>query len=221
MGSAPEEEAEQFLLPGKESRHLVTLRKGFWLAETTVTQALWQAVMDSKPSVFQGKSLPVERVSWQDAQFFVQRLNALVRGLQARLPTEAEWEYACRAGTNTPFFFGEDICAEQVNYNAQHPYKSKKQGLYRRRTVAVKALPCNAWGLYAMHGNVWEWCQDGWQEDLLTEAVIDPYSPHNLTGLQVVRGGSWVCDAFSVRSAFRDRYFADYKGGSIGFRLAV
>ncbi len=220
MGSTPEE-TDHFLLPGKESRHPVTLSTGFWLAETTVTQEFWQTVMHAHPSAFQGKDLPVERVSWHEVHLFMQRLNSFIPGLSIRLPTEAEWEYACRAGTHSPFFFGEDIRAEQVNYNARYPYKSKEQGLYRRRTVAEKTLPCNAWGLYALHGNVWEWCQDGWQEDLLTQAALDPVHPLHPDGLQVIRGGSWVCDAFSVRSAFRDRSYAEYKGGSIGFRLAV
>jgi sulfatase modifying factor 1 len=205
---APEEETEGYFLPSKEPQHEVRLPQGFWLAETVVTQELWQMVMKSNPSGFSGPQHPVERVSWLDAQHFLQRLNALIIGLTARLPTEAEWEYACRAGTTTPFSFGEEITPEQVNYN---PNDEEGKKLYRRQTVPVKSLPANAWGLYEMHGNVWEWCQDAWQDTLEQERG----------DLRVVRGGSWVCGAGYVRSACRDRYYDDYTSGSIGFRLAI
>jgi sulfatase modifying factor 1 len=213
---APPAESEGYFLPGKETPHEVTLTKGFWLAETAVTQELWQAAMRSNPSGFSGLLLPVERVSWFDVQQFLRQLNGLIPGLTARLPTEAEWEYACRAGNKTPFSFGEEITTEQVNYNAAE----EEGGLCRHRTVKVKSLPANAWGLYEMHGNIWEWCHDLWQEDLGTEAVIDPGGAKN-GELRVVKGGSWACAAGYVRSASRDRHYENYSGGSVGFRLVV
>ncbi len=213
---APQEESDGYFLPGKESQHEVTLSAGFWLAETAVPQVLWQAVMKSNPSGFGGPQHPVERVSWLDAQQFLRRLNNLIPNLRARLPTEAEWEYACRAGSSGPFSFGEEITPEQVNYNA-----AEEEGRHcRRRTVAVRSLPANPWGLYEMHGNLWEWGHDSWQDDLGTEPVADPQGAA-AGELRVVKGGSWACAAGYVRSATRDRHYADYSGGSIGFRLAV
>ncbi|CAK8710885.1 Serine/threonine-protein kinase pkn1 [Candidatus Electronema halotolerans] len=214
---APDEETAGLHLPGRETLHEVRLSKGFWLAETTVTQELWQAVMHSNPSGFSRPQQPVERVSWEDAQLFFQRLNAMLPKLQARLPFEAEWECACRAGSRTAFSFGEQIRPEQVNFNTS---LDGWEELYRRRTVPVRSLPANAWGLYEMHGNVWEWCQDWWQENLGAAAAAKPQGPEQCD-LRPVRGGSWVCDAASVRSASRDRYPADYRGASIGFRIAV
>ncbi|MGR0481492.1 MAG: formylglycine-generating enzyme family protein [Candidatus Electronema sp. V4] len=216
MGS-PEAESEGYFLPGKETRHEVRLSKGFWLADTAVTQELWQAVMQANPSGFSRPQHPVERVSWDMAQQFLRRLNALIPGLNARLPTEAEWECACRAGSGGPFSFGEAITPEQVNYN---PSEEIGEKLCRRRTVPVKSLPANAWGLHEMHGNIWEWCQDWWQEDLGGEAVLDPQGAAAGV-LRVVKGGSWVCGAGYVRAASRDRCCPDYSGGSTGLRLAV
>ena len=115
----------------------------------------------------------MERVSWNDVQGFLARINELVPGLDLVLPTEAEWEYACRAGTETPFSFGETITPEQVNYNGDYPYAGGKKGLYRQETVPVASLPANPWGLYEMHGNVWEWCADG-QRSYTADAVTDP-----------------------------------------------
>ncbi|MER2603391.1 MAG: formylglycine-generating enzyme family protein, partial [Candidatus Competibacter phosphatis] len=159
MGS-PEDEPERSSDEGP--RHWVTLSRGFWLADSACTQALWQAVMGSNPSAFkENAQRPVEQVSWNDVQGFLRRLEALLPGCRADLPTEAEWEYACRAGAETPFSFGEQITPEQVNYNGEHPYAGGKKGLYRQQTVPVKSLPPNAWGLYEMHGNVDEWCADG------------------------------------------------------------
>ena len=160
MGS-PEDEPERV---DNERRHEVVLTHGFWLAETACTQALWEAVMGKNPSRFKGPERPVENVSWDDVQGFIARLNERVPGLELRLPTEAEWEYACRAGTQTPFWFGDNITPEQANYDGNYPYAGGKKGLYREQTVEVKALPANGWGLYQMHGNVWEWCADWFGE---------------------------------------------------------
>lgn len=214
---APVEEHEGCFLPGTETRHEVRLSKGFWLAETAVTQELWQAVMRSQPSGFLGSQHPVERVSWLLAQDFLQQLNVRIPGLTTRLPTEAEWECACRAGSSGPFSFGETISPEQVNYNPNDEIGGKH---YRRRTVPVKSLPANAWGLYEMHGNIWEWCSDRWQEDLGHDPLLDPQGAA-AGELRVIKGGSWVCGAGYVRAAVRDRCCPDYSGGSIGLRLAV
>ncbi|MDD5395259.1 MAG: formylglycine-generating enzyme family protein [Thiothrix sp.] len=222
MGS-PESEAERY---GDEVQHQVTLTQGFWLADTTVTQAQWQAVMGNNPSRFSDNpNNPVEQVSWNDIQDFLQKLNALIPSLQAKLPTEAQWEYACRAGTTTPFSFGDNITPEQVNYEGNYPYAGGKKGLYREKTVPVKSLPANPWGLFEMHGNVWEWCQDVWQEKLPASPVTDPegVAGGDKAGVErVVRGGSWGDFGGSCRSAYRFRYEPDGRSDSGGgFRLIL
>ncbi|WP_417915276.1 formylglycine-generating enzyme family protein [Candidatus Electronema sp. JM] len=217
MGSPPNEPEREAW--GKETQHEVTLSNGFWLADTTVSQELWQFVMRSNPSRFLGRELPVDSVSWEDAQLFLQRLNAMVPGLAARLPTEAEWEYACRAGTTTPFAFGSQISSEQVNCNASCPYRGSAKGLFRRQTIAVGSLPANAWGLHEMHGNLWEWCQDWWQEDLGGDAVLDPHGPQQ-GEFRAVRGGSWFLSGRAVRSAVRGRFAPNFRNDRLGFRIA-
>ena len=201
-----------------ETQRQVTLTRGFWLGDTACTQAMWQAVMGENPSHFQGAQRPVERVSWNDAQAFIARLNDIVPGGGFRLPTEAEWEYACRAGTTTPFWFGDQITPEQVNYRGDYPYAGGAQGLYRRETVNVQSLPGNDWGLHEMHGNIWEWCAD-WYSAYHDSAVIDPAGPD--TGEdRVLRGGSWFGLGGDARSAQR---LADRPGDrvrAIGFRVA-
>ncbi len=217
MGS-PVDEPEREIW-GKETRHQVRLRKGFWLADTAVTQELWQVVMQENPATFQGSDHPVDRVSWEDVQLFLQRLNVLLPGLNARLPTEAEWEYACRAGSTDAFAFGKNITPEQVNYNGQFSCSSGAKGLFRRCTVPVRSLPANDWGLYEMHGNLWEWCQDWWLDDLETDAVLDPKGPDE-GEFKAVRGGSWVLGGKGVRSAVRGKFAPDFRSDRIGFRLA-
>jgi len=215
MGS-PENEPGRY---DDETLHKVTLSHGFWLADTTVTQELWQAVMGENPSGFKGEKRPVEQVSWQDARLFIEKLNKLVPGLDARLPWEAEWEYACRAGTTTPFSFGDMLTSEQVNFDGNYPYNNGPKSNYRGETVEVKSLPPNPWGLYEMHGNVLEWCQDWRQKDLGSAPVTDPHGPKEGED-RVLRGGSWVNNGGNVRSAIRRRYPPGLRSGSIGFRLA-
>jgi len=216
MGS-PETEIDRF---ADETQHEVTLTQGFWLADTACTQALWQEVMGENPSHFKGNPNNwVENVSWEDTQHFIARLNQLFPDLAARLPTEAEWEYACRAGTTTPFSFGDNITPEQVNYDGNRPYADGKKGVYREKTVPVKSLPANPWGLYEMHGNVWEWCQD-WFSQYPNKPVIDP------TGVEtgdnrVLRGGFWNDGGRGIRSAVRVGNRPGYRDGDIGFRLAL
>ena len=198
----------------------VTLTQGFWLADSACTQALWTAVMGVNPSHFQDDpNLPVENVSWLDVQQFIEKLNTLFPDLHANLPTEAQWEYACRAGTQTPFSFGENITPEQANYDGNYPYAGGEKGLYRERTVPVKSLPPNPWGLFEMHGNVWEWCADWYAEEYPKQAITNPLGPDQGT-YRVLRGGSWLNLGRSPRSAFRSRDEPDYRHDGIGFRLA-
>ncbi len=203
-----------------ETQHIVTLTQGFWLADSACTQALWQAAMGSNPAYFQDlPDHPVEQVSWNDVQQFIQAINTQFPDLQARLPTEAEWEYACRAGTTTPFSFGDNITPEQVNYDGNFPYAGAEKGKYREKTVPVKSLPPNAWGLYEMHGNVWEWCAD-WYGDYPVDAVTDPSG--RVTGYnRVLRGGAWIGDARRARSASRIWVGPGIRYFYIGFRLAL
>jgi formylglycine-generating enzyme required for sulfatase activity len=219
MGS-PDDEPDRF---PDETLHHVTLTQGFWLADTVVTQAFWQAVMGDNPSRFKDNpDNPVEQVSWQDAQAFINKLNGLFPHLQAHLPSEAQWEYACRAGTTTAFSFGANITAEQVNYDGTRPYTDGVKGIYRKKTIPVKSLPPNPWGLYEMHGNVWEWCTDVWQDAMTAESVLDPLPTEgDADALRVAHGGSWGNDGRYVRSAIRGRNRPDYRISSIGFRLSL
>lgn len=206
------------------AQRTVTL-SGFWLADTAVRQALWLAVMGGdNPSYFQDDlNNPMERVSWLDAQRFIESLNGNVADLFAQLPSEAQWEYACRAGTKTAFSFDDNITPDQVNYDGNYPYAGGKKGLYREKTVAVKALPANPWGLYEMHGNVWEWCQDVWQTDLGTVAEVDPLTEvdGDVGGDRVLRGGSWGSAGGNVCSFIRYHHRSDFHSSIIGFRLAL
>ncbi|MCI0734633.1 MAG: formylglycine-generating enzyme family protein [Methylococcaceae bacterium] len=214
MGS-PEDEPER---RDGETPHEVLLTRGFWLADSACTQALWEAVMGNTPIMFKGPDRPVENVSWDEAQALIMKINAGRPGLTLRMPSEAEWEYACRAGTITPFWFGDNIRPEQVNYNGGYPYAGAEKGQYRGQTLAVKSLPCNGWGLYEMHGNVWEWCQDCYGE-YNADAMVDPASPLE-GGARVLRGGSWSGYAGWTRSAYRVGIELGYRDSLTGFRLA-
>jgi formylglycine-generating enzyme required for sulfatase activity len=201
-----------------ETLHEVILTRGFWLADTACTQALWQAVMGKNPVEFKGGRRPVEKVSWEDCLTFIEKINRKKPDLHLRFPSEAEWEYACRAGTGTPFWFGDNITPDQVNYNGNYPYAEGEKGEYRGRTVEVKSLPCNEWGLYQMHGNVWEWCAD-WYGDYPEGPVIDPTGPDSGES-RVLRGGSWVYYGRHARSAYRDGSDPSGRWHLIGLRLA-
>jgi Uncharacterized conserved protein len=217
MGS-PENELERESNGADETQHEVTLTKGFWLADTVVTQSLWEAVMGENPSRFKGKNCPVENVSWDDAQAFISKMNWMKEELRLCLPTEAQWEYACRAGTSTPFCFGGQIKSEIVNYDGNYPYHNGKKSESRKRTVEVGSLSPNDWGLYEMHGNVREWCHD-WFGQYLAKPIIDPKGAD--TGiLRVLRGGSWILDGGRSRSACRGDVDPVRRYDSVGFRLA-
>lgn len=204
-----------------EILHPVQLTNGFWLADTACTQALWQVVMGSNPAYFQDDiNNPVEKVSWDDVQEFIQVLNKSISGLTALLPTEAQWEYACRAGTATPFSFGDNITPLLVNYDSNYSYNTNKKGLRRQKALPVKSLPANSWGLYEMHGNVLEWCQDRLGE-YPTELIIDPQNLTTGSVRRVLRGGSWNSGGRVARSAHREAFTSVYRRSHVGFRIAI
>ena len=236
MGS---DEAERALLrdegwerwaKNESPRHRVRLSEGFWLADTACTQALWLVVVGgTNPSDFSSDpELPVEQVSFDDVQGFLQRLQrAHTEGRQADLPTESQWEFACRAGNDTAYAFGETVSPHQVNYNGDHPYGDAAKGLNRIHTVRVKALPPNRWGLYQMHGNVWEWCDDALRNYADT-AVADGFAldPAGLLDLgptahRALRGGSWISRAGGVRAAYRRDSSRGAHRRTMGFRFAL
>ncbi len=211
MGS-PKNETKRY---DDELLHEVVLSRAFWLAETACTQALWEAVMGKKPSHFKGPERPVENISWKEVQVFLKKLGT---DCDMRLPSEAEWEFACRAGTQTPFSFGHVLDWRQVNFNANFPYDDQAKGEFRGETVGVKELPANAWGLYQMHGNIWEWCAD-FLGNYPAGTSVDPGGPG--TGAErVLRGGSWDLYGRDVRAAYRFAFEPGLRFQDFGFRLA-
>jgi formylglycine-generating enzyme required for sulfatase activity len=187
--------------------HLVRLTRGFWLFDTPCTQALWQAVMGGNPSHFKGAERPVENVSWQDCQQFMAKVNEQLPGLRLQLPTEAQWEYACRARMTTARY-EDDLDAiawyDKNSGGETHPVKQKR---------------ANAWGLYDMLGNVWEWCHDGLRE-YSPANVIDPLGPTDAVAYRARRGGYWDDAARYVRAAYRHGFHPDDRFDGIGFRCA-
>jgi formylglycine-generating enzyme required for sulfatase activity len=190
----------------------VRISRGFWLAKTECTQGQWQAVMGSSPSHFKGEELPVESVSWEEVQGFLSELNGqgvLPPEWKWALPTEAQWEYACRAGTMTVFSFGDSLGSRQANFHG---------GFLDETTADVGSHAANAWGLHDMHGNVFEWCADFYIEEY--EGGVDPTGP--ATGrLRVIRGGSWESQAASCRPANRSNRWSDGRFNNLGFRPAL
>ncbi|MCC6697178.1 MAG: formylglycine-generating enzyme family protein [Candidatus Hydrogenedentes bacterium] len=212
MGSPAGEEGRN----EDEQQHQVTLTQGFWLGKYEVNQAQWQGVMGKNPSNFKGSTLPVETVGWNDCHVFIRKLNQKGGGT-FRLPTEAEWEYACRAGTTTPFHLGNTISVDQANYDGNYTYGNGSKGVYREKTVEVGSFAANAWGLHDMHGNVWEWCQD-WYEDYPRGAVTDPTGPAS-GQYRVLRGGSWAYAPVRCRAAYRGHLTPVNRRSGLGFRL--
>jgi formylglycine-generating enzyme required for sulfatase activity len=241
MGS-PEDEPGRY---DNEKLHEVTLTRGFYMQTTAVTVGQWRQFVketgykseaetgdgaytwtESKwkkkkeiywdnPGFEQTDEHPVTCVSWNDAQKFIKWLNTKGQG-SYRLPTEAEWEYACRAGTTTPFAFGKCLSTDEANYNGNYPLEGCSPGEYRGKTIPVGSLKANAWGLYDMHGNVWEWVQD-WYGDY-KDSLPDPTGPESGSD-RVIRGGGWLSVARICRSASRDRNSPDGRYGNFGFRL--
>ena len=220
MGSPPDEPERS---DDESPQHRVRFVQGFWLAETACTQALWQAVMGENPSRFKGEENPVERVSWNDVKQFIERIDTQYPELELRLPSESEWEYACRAGTDTPFWFGSELTTDKANYNGDFPYVGGAKEEYREKTLPARYFKPNPWGLYQMHGNVWEWCEDAWHDNY---AGAPEDGQPRLTGEDqewaVLRGGSWFYHGRSLRSASRLRAPRDDAGILVnsGFRLA-
>jgi formylglycine-generating enzyme required for sulfatase activity len=228
--------------------HRVTLGE-FLLAQTPITQTQWRAVAQwqrleqedrelwpvsldpdpvtklKDPEPFQAEQRPVVNVSWHDAMAFCQRLR-LRTGKNYTLPSEAQWEYACRAGTTTPFHWGATISTELANYDGRGVYGDGDKGEYRRRRVDVASYPANPWGLHDMHGNVWEWCADNWHDNYIEalkdgRAWIDEEAKENDEKIKIrlLRGGSWGSPPAFCRSAARLERQQDARSNSIGFRI--
>jgi formylglycine-generating enzyme required for sulfatase activity len=221
MGSP---DAEQGRSSDEGPQHRVRLRE-FWMGQTPITQAQWRAVMGTNPSEFKDQldsdQRPVERVNWREAMAFCRQL-ADRTGRDYTLPSEAQWEYACRAGTTSPFAFGGTITPELANYDGNYTYAGSPKGVYCEQTTAVGAFPANAWGLQDMHGNVWEWCLDHWHGSYASppgdgSAWVDSEDKNNAKRL--LRGGSWDYVPGSCRSAYRSRSRPDYANNDVGFRV--
>ncbi|MDR0380257.1 MAG: formylglycine-generating enzyme family protein [Candidatus Accumulibacter sp.] len=194
-----------------ETPHRVRISKPFYLGRYEVTQAQWEDVMGSNPSKFRGGSNPVERVSWNDVQAFIQRLNQREGHNHYRLPTEAEWEYAARAGTTTRYSFGDDV--NSLDRHAWYEDNSDD------RPHPVGQKEPNPWGLYDMHGNVWEWVQDWYGRKYYAQSSANDPRGLSRGASRVLRGGCWSRDAKYLRSAYRGSLSPDFRGGSGGFRL--
>jgi formylglycine-generating enzyme required for sulfatase activity len=217
MGS-PETEKSRFASEGPQ--HKVRITEAFYMGTTEVTQRQWKAVMGNNPSKFQGDDLPVADVSWKDCQEFLKKLSTKERKTY-RLPTEAEWEYACRAGSTMPFAFGETISAGQANYNGHYVYGNGKDGENREEPTPVASFIRNAWGLHDMHGNVWEWCEDWYDENYYRiSPASDPTGPAQGTS-RVGRGGSWYLPPSVCRSASRGWITPYVRDHFVGFRVVL
>jgi formylglycine-generating enzyme required for sulfatase activity len=224
MGS-PEDEKGRSNHEGPQ--HPVTVLS-FCMGKYPVTQAQWQQVMGNNPANFKGEDRPVENVSWEDAVAFCGRLNGLT-GWDYRLPSEAEWEYACRAGTTTPFHFGEIITTDFSNYDGiddlngiwASSYGRGSKGIFRKETTPVGAFSPNAFGLYDMHGNVWEWCVDHWHRNY-EGAPTDgsAWLSEEKDSFRLLRGGSWGRNPQYCRSAFRLYNSHVYRYSGVGFRVS-
>ena len=224
MGS-PENEPERD--DSESPQHQVTIQP-FYMGKFTVTQAQWERVAvlpkinsdlkNPKPSHFSGKNRPVEQVSWLDAQEFCARIGRAT-GKKYRLPSEAEWEYACRAGTTTPFYFGDNISPDLVNYNGNYPYNSGATGKYRQQTTDVGTFLPNSFGLCDMHGNVWEWCEDDYEENYNNASKDGSALINRGAEYKLLRGGSWYAYARYCRSASRLRYSRDLLYYNYGVRV--
>ncbi len=224
MGS-PASEVDRSSDEGPQT--IVTITKGFWMSKYETTQEEYLAVMGSNPSGFTGDpQRPVEQMSWFDATNYCVKLTArervagrLPQGYEYRLPTEAEWEYACRAGTTTATAFGNSLSSTQANFDGNYPYNGAAKGPCLARTTKVGSYAPNAWGLYDLHGNVWEWCLD-WYGPYPGGSVADPRGP-NTGSSRVFRGGSWDYVGGFCRAAFRNGNSPGTRSILIGFRSVL
>lgn len=224
MGS-PEEDTQR--TKGEHPQHKVKV-PAFYMSKYPITQQQWYAVslfddvrreLKPYPSRFEGDNLPVENVSWYDAVEFCQRLS-IYTGNEYRLPSEAEWEYACRAGTTTPFHFGETIATDHANYNGTYVYDQGRKGVYRKKTTPVDLFLPNSFGIYDMHGNVWEWCQDYWHSDYIhAPKDSSPWTQGGDPKYRVLRGGSWYGLPEFCRTAFRYFNQPEYRNDIVGIRV--
>ncbi|MGB3691276.1 MAG: bifunctional serine/threonine-protein kinase/formylglycine-generating enzyme family protein [Spirulinaceae cyanobacterium] len=220
MGS-PSNEEKRFDSEGPQ--HQVNV-PSFYMGKYAIDQNQWQAIMGNNPARFKGENLPVENVSWFEAVEFCQKLSEQL-GHKYYLPSESEWEYACRASTMTPFHFGITITTKLANYRGNYTYASAPKGIYREETTKVGNFPPNAFGLCDMHGNIWEWCYDQWPKwnedyegaptDGSAWLVEDGNNDHSRT----IRGGSWLSSPWYCRSAYRRYEIPDYRFNYLGFRV--
>jgi formylglycine-generating enzyme required for sulfatase activity len=220
MGSPPDE-------PGRrddETQHETTLTKGFWMAKTECTNEIYAAVMGGKPSTYKDAQFPVHNVSWCQSTTFVQRIAPLApQNWKFSLPTEAQWEYACRAGTTTPFGVGngKDVGRKDVNFDAYKSYGAAPKLSIPNRMTRVGSHPANPWGLQDMHGSVYEWCVDEYRMNRPPGPLIDPYGRAIRRSLRVNRGGAWGQPPIICRSASRHGSSPFWRSYDLGFRLAL
>ncbi|WP_417033551.1 formylglycine-generating enzyme family protein [Dolichospermum planctonicum] len=214
MGSPTSEKGRR---ESESPQHQVNV-PGFSMGKFVVTQEQYQQIMGNNPSSFSGAKRPVEQVSWNDAVEFCQKLSEKT-GREYRLPSEAEWEYACRGGTTTPFHFGETITTDLANYNGTYTYASEPKGKNLGQTTDVGSFPPNAFGLYDMHGNVWEWCQDDWHDDYIDAPKDGSVWTSRSGDGKMLRGGSWFNAPEGCRSAYRYYDDAGFDSLSNGFRV--
>jgi formylglycine-generating enzyme required for sulfatase activity len=231
MGSPPSEPERR---PG-ENQVNVTLTRGFWIGKYEVTQGEWKRVVGDFPGEFtagEGEKFPVYSVNFAEAEEFCRRLTAMARASgelppdwEFRLPTEAQWEYACRAGTTTATSFGDSLSSSQANFQGK-PYNGGAEGPSLKRTAPVGSYPANPWGLHDVHGNVFEWCRDwdhgflvGGKDPDLYNAKSTALAARNGAKSRVRRGGCWADDGWPCRSAFRLRFEPERRADHIGFRV--
>jgi formylglycine-generating enzyme required for sulfatase activity len=214
MGSPPGQGADD-----ERPAHLVSISR-FFMSQALITQAQWQAVMGRRlPCRFPGESRPVENVSWPEAQAFCDKLSKRTRSAY-NLPSEAQWEYACRAGTTTPFYTGSTLSASLANYCGEHTYRNEAPGPYRHVTTEAGAFPPNSFGLYDMAGNLWQWCADTWHPNYSGAPASEAaWTSRGDPKGRPVRGGSWHDTPDACRSAARARYDAGQGDDFVGFRV--
>jgi formylglycine-generating enzyme required for sulfatase activity/predicted Ser/Thr protein kinase len=213
---APASEAESH--ESERPQRQVTLSP-FYMSKYPITQAQYQAIMGNNPSQFKGNNRPVENVSWNNAVEFCKKLSQTT-GKDYRLPSEAQWEYACRAGTTTPFHFGETITTDLANYNSNETYREAPKGKYREQTTDVGSFSPNAFGLYDMHGNVWEWCENIWHDNYNCAPTDgSTWNSGEAKDTGVLRGGSWYSIPLNCRSANRDFSWRGFSFNHLGFRV--
>ena len=202
----------------EQPQHFVTI-KSFMMGKFLITQGQWKAIMGKLPPCrFKGDNLPVERVSWEGAQKFCGRLSKKT-GRNYGLPSETQWEYACRAGTSTPFSFGETLTVEVANFNGEHTFREEPRGFYFHSTNEGGKFPPNAFGLYDMHGNLWEWCNDNWLDDYTSSPRDSSFYQNKDSRDRVARGGSWHEPPELCRSAARLRVLQSDADEFMGLRV--